>query len=144
MTPQKQANKHDPENGVWGDCHRTAIAVALNVHRDAVPHFMDQGVHGDAAQRAEKAWLRERGMVPISIAYPGEGGLDAILECIGAMNPGVCFILGGQSRNGTNHSVVGCDGKIVCDPSQNDTGIIGPCDDGFYWVTFFGSSRAAA
>lgn len=144
MTPQKQANKHDPENGVWGDCHRTAIAVALGVHRDAVPHFMDNGVHGDEAQRAENAWLRARGLVAINIAYPGESGLDAILECIGALNPGIRFILGGQSRSGCNHSVVCCDGEIACDPSQNDSGIIGPCDDGLYWVTFFGSARATA
>lgn len=144
MTPQKQANKHDPENGMWGDCHRTAIAVALGLLRDAVPHFMDKGVTGAEAQRAEKAWLQEWCIVPITCAFAGDTDLDTTLGCIGQMNPGICFILGGQSGNGFNHSVVCCDGKIVCDPSQNDAGIVGPCDDGFYWVTFFGHARATA
>ena len=36
-------------------------------------------------------------------------------------------------------SVVCRDGAIACDPGQDDPGIVGPCDDGFYWVTFFGA-----
>src|SRR5437879_5835280 len=41
---QKQRFQHDPDGGVWGDCHRTAIACALGLPRDEVPHFCDDGV----------------------------------------------------------------------------------------------------
>ena len=42
---QKQANRHDPENGIFGDCYRTCLAGLLGVDRDSVPHHvltMDQ------------------------------------------------------------------------------------------------------
>jgi len=42
MKLQKQAFRHDPSNGMYGDCHRTAIASILGVERDTVPNF---GVH---------------------------------------------------------------------------------------------------
>jgi len=34
IVPQKQANRHLPEEGLYGDCHRTAIAVLLGLDRD--------------------------------------------------------------------------------------------------------------
>ena len=37
MTPQNQLHKHDPANGVYGDCGRTAIACLLDLHPS--PHF---------------------------------------------------------------------------------------------------------
>lgn len=39
MIPQHQAFRHDPDNGVYGDCARTAFATLLGVPRDDVPHF---------------------------------------------------------------------------------------------------------
>lgn len=140
MTPLKQANKHDPDNGVWGDCHRTAIAAMLDMPRDDVPHFMDGGAP-DGVGKA-KEWLLTQGIVPINMVF--NSPLEEVLQTMGFLNPRVCYILGGQSKTGCNHSVVGRGGAIVCDPSQSDAGIIGPCDDGYYWVTFFGSARAAA
>ena len=41
MTPQTQLNKHDPANGVYGDCGRTVIACLLDLHPSEVPHFWD-------------------------------------------------------------------------------------------------------
>jgi hypothetical protein len=35
-----------------------------------------------------------------------------------------------------NHTVVCRGGRIEWDPSMDDAGIVGPCDDGFYWVTW--------
>lgn len=142
MTPLKQANRHDPDNGAWGDCHRTAIAAALDLPRDEVPHFMDNGTCADDAQAAEIEWLAARGMVRIVMVF--NSSLEDLLQTMEFLNPRVCYILGGQSKTGCNHSVVGRGGTIVCDPSQTDAGIIGPCDDGYYWVTFFGTARAAA
>lgn len=154
MKVQKQLNRHDPKNGIYGDCHRTAIACVLDMDAADVPHFMD-GASGrsdgpeetakawDAHDRVE-AWLNARGIATVNILFPGEVPLREVLNTVAATNSRgrPVFILGGESRNGVNHSVVCCDGEIVCDPSLDDSGIIGPCDDGYYWLTFFGAMAA--
>lgn len=144
MKPQKQLFRHKPQDGIYGDCHRTAIAIVLDMDAKDVPHFM----HGKAGEAGAveafaeiEKWLNTRGLMAISILFPGEVPLPELLRTIAFCNPNSrpVFILGGRSKNGVNHSVVCCDGEIACDPSQDDSGIVGPCDDGFYWVTFFGS-----
>ncbi|MDI1264998.1 MAG: hypothetical protein PS018_17245 [bacterium] len=148
MKPQKQLFRHRPADGIFGDCHRTAIAIVLDLDAADVPHFMDQsdGKNANDAHDRVEAWLNERGIATINILFPGEVPLDEVLSTVAACNPRgrPAFILGGKSRNGVNHSVVCCDGEIVCDPSQDDSGIVGPCHDGFYWLTFFGHLDATA
>lgn len=144
MRPQKQLNRHRPDDGVYGDCHRTAIAVALDMDAADVPHYMDGSRSGDEAHDLYETWLNERGICTISIVFHGDTSLSDILGTVALVNQRSrpVFILGGQSRSGCNHSVICCDGEIVCDPSQTDSGIIGPCDDGYYWLTFFGALQA--
>ena len=36
----KQLHKHDPDNGVWGDCHRTAIGCLLDIEPELIPNFL--------------------------------------------------------------------------------------------------------
>lgn len=146
MKPQKQLFRHRPSEGIFGDCHRTAIACVLDMDAADVPHFMDADISGNEAHDRVEAWLNARGIATINVLYTGEVPLREVLNTVAACNQRgkPVFILGGQSRNGVNHSVVCCDGKIVCDPGQDDPGIIGPCDDGFYWLTFFGHLDATA
>lgn len=139
MRPVKQLNRHDPANGIYGDCHRAAIAAVLEMAPADVPHFMDGTPgKGDAPEAHElvRAWLLERGIYPIN------SSLEDVLNTLGVVNPHTYCLLGGQSRTGCNHTVVVKGDEIVCDPSQTDAGIIGPCDDGYYWVTFFGAAVA--
>ncbi len=149
MKPQKQLFRHFPADGVYGDCHRTAIAIVLDMDAKDVPHFMDASAYGEGGAKKShdrfEAWLNERGICTIHVLFPGEMRLDQILTTIEMCNhrSRPAFILAGTSRNGTNHSVVACDGVIACDPSLDDNGIIGPCDDGYYWVTFFGAVQAS-
>lgn len=49
------------------------------------------------------------------------------------------YLLGGDAGRGTGHTVVGFGGTIVHDPHPDNVGLIGPMDDGYYWVTFFGA-----
>jgi hypothetical protein len=148
MKPQKQLFRHRPSEGTYGDCHRTAIAIVLDLDAADVPHFMDgkDGGNADKAHDACEAWLNARGITTINILFSGEVPLSELLNTVAACNPRgrPVFILGGKSRNEVNHSVVCCDGEIVCDPSLDDSGIVGPCSDGFYWLTFFGHLDATA
>jgi hypothetical protein len=137
MTPVKQRNKHDPAKGVWGDCHRAVIASLLDLPLDEVPHFGEGGPEGTEFVARETAFLKQRGLIAIPI--PFGCNLENVLNYAAVQVPDTHYILGGKSRTGCNHSVIGCGNKIVHDPSVSDSGIVGPCDDGFYWLTFFGT-----
>ncbi|WP_445222223.1 hypothetical protein ACKWRH_21445 [Bradyrhizobium sp. Pa8] len=143
MKPQKQLLRHNPPTA-YGDCLRTAIAIVLDMDAADVPHFMDGAVSGDDGAAAAEAFLNARGMTAINIVCDGSRPLQAVLDSIAGTNlrEMPIFLVTGTSRNGCAHVVVACNGDIVCDPSQDDSGIIGPCEDGYYWLTFFGALQA--
>jgi hypothetical protein len=143
MRPQKQHLRHNPP-AAYGDCFRTAIAIVLDMDAADVPHFMDGGVSGEDGAEAAETWLNARSLTAINIVADGSRPLQGVLDSIAGTNlrnvP--VFLLTGKSRNGCAHVVVACNGDIVCDPSLDNSGIVGPCDDGFYWLTFFGALQA--
>jgi hypothetical protein len=137
MTPHKQRNRHRPEEGIYGDCHRTCIAMLLDLEPEEVPNFAarapDQWVefHG-----LFEDWLNARGLATLSVIFEGSVGLGAVLHHMRVINPGTFYILGGLSRSGCGHSVVGLGDQIIADPSLSDAGIVGPMEDGYYYLTF--------
>lgn len=141
MTPQKQRLRHDPDAGIYGDCHRAALASILEMPIEDVPHFCDPVAYGDEWALAERAWLQSLGFTPIVLVYETDD-LDAVLYSTAQLNPDTYAILGGKSRNGTGHSVVICNGEIVHDPSPVNSGIVAPMKDGRFWITFFGHVKA--
>ena len=138
---QKQANDHRPEDGIWGDCHRTAYAMALGLDRDTVPHFMDCGVSWEKANDDTRKWLSTIGLNEITFPVTGGSPRD-VLDSWKVFAPDVPLVLGGMSRTGVGHSVCVFNGEIF-DPSTKDSGIIGPMEDGYYWLTFFVPIRPA-
>ena len=109
--------------------------MLLDMDRDDVPNwadtrFFDEGEFFTACD----AWLAERGLTTFTV--PFNASLGEVQEFMRVVNPGLYYILGGESRSGVNHSVVGLNDKIVADPSLTDAGIVGPCaPQGFYWIT---------
>lgn len=148
MTPFKQLLTHDPKRGVYGDCHRTAIGSIFDIPPEQMPHFYDRDRTEDQARQLVDEWLAARGLTQILLPF-WEGGnhadsLGDVLSKVSRWNSGQYHLLSGTSRNSLGHSVVCLDGVIVHDPAPTDGGIIGPLDDGCYWVTFFGSSLASS
>ena len=135
MRPQRQRFQHKPEEGEYGDCYRTSIACVLDLDRDSVPNFGEHHDDTKAFYAAADAWLREQGLRRVEAAFQGE--LAGVLAHQESVNPDVYYLLGGQSPRGWNHSVVGCGGEIVWDPHPDATNLVGPCDDGYWWVTYF-------
>lgn len=135
MTPQQQLIKHDPENGAYGDCQRTCIAVILDLHPSEVPHFLDDPTaerdSADWWHARQTRWLAERGLAEARFGYWPEMPLEEVLQSASAANPNVPMILCGKSSLGSNHSVVVLNGEIVCDPSGN--GIVAPPLDDNPW-----------
>jgi len=129
--------KHDPDNGVWGDCHRVCFAMILGLEAEEVPHFYEEGPDPDFEEVQKeriKSFLRSRGLVEFHIGY-SVSCHDDILYTIGAMTPDGAYILGGTSTRGCGHSVVCLGDKIFHDPTGS--GIVGPMKDGYFWVTIF-------
>lgn len=142
MTPRKQLLRHDPENGIQGDCQRAAVASVLDLRVEDVPHFCEDAPDAETYNARVDEYLASRGLCLIRTAFEGNLGLERVLEAQAGMNRGVYFLLMGTSRTGCNHVVVACDGEIVHDPSLTNAGIIGPADDGWFWCEFFGSAIA--
>jgi hypothetical protein len=134
MIFQKQAFRHRPDEGVFGDCHRTAIACMLNLPRDKVPNFGEHWGDPEGFEEAVRAFLRERELAAVNVVFAAP--LADVLQTMGAVNPAAYYLLGGTSTTGVGHTVVGHGGRIVLDPSLDDAGIVGPMDDGYFWITF--------
>lgn len=137
MIPHAQLIKHDPDNGDYGDCQRTCIAVILDLHPSEVPHFCDNPIarKGTPDWWAERqaVWLNDRGLSCATVAYSGEVSLEDVMSWTSRQNPDVPMILLGQSSIGSNHVVVVLNGEIVCDPSGN--GIVGPSIEGVWEIS---------
>ena len=139
MNYQKQKFMHDPENGVFGDCYRTCLAGMLGMERDDVPHWvqtMDPNLWETEVQPKYDKWLAERGLQELAIPVHTAELLEILeFQKSRSSQPTIAMLVG-KSKTGCNHVVLVRDGKIIHDPAINDSGIIGPCDDGFYWLTW--------
>lgn len=140
MTPHTQAYLHDPSRGVRGDCYRTAIACLLDVPRDDVPHVLEHST--PAVQKATAAYLKTFGLamleLPITSARVAE-----VIAFMAKANPDVSsYLLSGTTPRGWDHTVVVHD-REVWDPHPSRDGLIGPCDDGFWWIGALVKVRAA-
>lgn len=135
MIKQKQANLHKPEEGIYGDCYRTAIACLLDLDRDDVPNWAEESkMDKDIFWALQNKWLAEQRLAMFSVGFNFES-LKAFQEYMQEYYPTLYYILDGTSKNGTNHSVIGLGGSIHWDPAIDNSGIIGPMDDGNFWVS---------
>lgn len=130
---QTQAFLHDPEAGVRGDCYRTAIACLLGVDRDDVPHVPE---NDEKAIRARtKDFLGKRGLAISEMPITSESARDVVVFMARVTPPGVRFLLSGLSPRDRNHTtVVHEDGGEPWDPHPSRDGLVGLCDDGYWWV----------
>lgn len=139
MKPQKQLIGHDPEDGRWGDCYRTCVAVIMDMDAADVPHFCEGGSH-DGAELC-RDWLSQFGLSHWTQYYDTDVTLDQVLHTNAILNPGVPFILSAEGPRGVNHSVVCLDGEIVCDPytgGPNENALVGPAigpqGECYWWI----------
>lgn len=133
MIKQKQLFRHNPPE-TFGDCQRTVIACLLNKRQVDVPNFGVFYEDGEKFFREVDAYLATQGLARVTIYYACK--LDEVLAMMGAVNPTAYYILGGASKNGTNHVVIGLGGAIAWDPAIDNSGIVGPADNGHYSVEF--------
>lgn len=133
MRPQTQAFRHDPANGVHGDCYRTALAVLLGKDRDEVPHFLHDGCDALDFNDRIAEYLATLDMQHFSIPLQADDAKAAMVY-LSACSPDVPCILSGMSPRGTCHAVVVLNGSMVCDPHPDGGGLVAPCTDGYFWI----------
>jgi hypothetical protein len=138
----QQAFRHKPDEGQVGDCYRTCVACILGIERDAVPHphrLTDENFSQVAAMRE---WLLSRGQALTLI--PFKASPDEVLMTMERFAPATPFIMTAMSANRVGHCVVCLGGRIIHDPSIDQSGIIGPDEDGWVWVEVISPLPAGA
>lgn len=136
MTPYRQLIRHEPETGLFGDCHRTALASLLDMPPADVPHVFDRGQSAEEGYRALDKWLASRGLATFTMALTVE--VDVVLAAMSNHNPGIYYLLSGRGPRGIDHTVVACGDKIVSDPAAHEDlqrAIVGPDSNGHVWIT---------
>lgn len=132
MLPQRQAFKHDPENGSVGDCLRTCIASVLDIDRDEVPHFAKPiSKTGSEVTREINEWLAPQGLYYVDLPFQAPT-LDALLTHFSNYNPDLHYILCAKGASGVGHVVVCKNDKVVMNPANSS--IVGPID-GYWWIS---------
>lgn len=135
------AVKHDPPN-TYGDCIRACFATLLDVPNIAfVPHFQHDGPDHDTYVERIERYLREvHHLAPFNTFFHGDADIGDVLQAMGAQNPGVRYMLIGETREGVNHAVVCSGDSVVHNPGWTKPALMrgGRGDAGAFWqVTTF-------
>ena len=140
MKPLHQLYRHDPENGVFGDCHRTAIACLLDMNPANVPHFYEiahkrklAGQDRDWREDVEE-FLNLHGYTQVDVLFGGD--LEGLFAYMQDRNPGQYYLLGGKSERGLPHTVICCGGRFEHDPHPANMFLQKPFEHGYWEVTY--------
>lgn len=137
MQFHKQLHRHNPPES-FGDCFRTSLGCFFNRLPQEMPHFYDGVDYGDDATKANEAirlWINRQGYIPVVFVY--ECKLELVLYSMKMNNPGVYYMISGESVTGNNHCCIGLGDEIVWDPAEENCGLIGPNRDGQIIVEMF-------
>jgi hypothetical protein len=138
---RRQLFMHDPDNGVFGDCHRAAIACVLDMEPEQVPHFAElafaaeqRGEQYDWREDVER-FLNAHGLTQADVQFGG-ATIDELFDYMEYRNPKIRYLLGGMSPRGTHHTVICVGNTFEWDPHPSDGFLVGPMEHGFWEVTF--------
>ena len=137
MKRLKQLNKHDPDNGFYGDCYRTAIACLLDKDSpDEVPHFIDKDNEDWEADTRE--YLKTQGYGFASFGFlsqePMAESFQNVQSFMERVNPDILYIISGISVRGNPHVCIALNGNVIWDPHPDGDCVLTTPDDGFIWV----------
>lgn len=134
MTPHKQLLDHDPANGVYGDCYRTAIGCLLDMAPTEVPHFCLPDAEEDWLTRRD-AWLTEQGWAARTVIFCDEMEVTEVLRLAGRMLEDY-YLLGGNTAEGVAHVVICRGSRVVHDTSSRNVGVTRPLDPSGFDVMY--------
>lgn len=138
MIPVHVRVRHDPPNGLFGDCMRACVASIMEMQAEDVPHFAMDGCDGTTQLERVRRFLRPMGLTLCVFLFPGEESRSDVLAYMGQVNPNATYILCGALASpsegvpGGDHAVVAQGKRIAHDPSWYPTGIVGPTSAGVW------------
>ena len=138
MREQKQLYLHRPAEKLYGDCWRTCIACLLDVAPDDIPHYYEmlwkagQDIVDEVHKETNRFLAEKYGVryVEYPIQTEDFAGLGVYIN---HYYSGMHVILGCNSTNG-GHSVIVRGHNYLWDPAIDNSGCVGPMDDGYYWI----------
>lgn len=143
MIPHKSRVRHSPPD-TYGDCLRACVASVLDIDPpELVPHFFHDGCDADTAMTRLDFFLKEHKCRTFFIYFNGANSLETVLETMGATNPGIHYLLFGQSA-AADHVVICLDNKVVHDTAWYVSSISGPNSNGFWTVVVFVTDKLVA
>src|SRR5450830_679451 len=126
MTPQYQEfPTHDPENGIYGDCFRGALASILDLPISEVPHFARNHPDDEVArQKAIDIYLASKGFYLFGMDYlTGVADIERVRPKHAG---GYYHLIMGIDFDGDGHACVGFNGKLVHDPNPSQKWLANP------------------
>lgn len=138
MIEQKQLYLHNPKEGSIGDCWRTCIACILDVEPKAIPHYYkslwepEPAIISTKVHRETNKFLKanfDLQYIEYPLDCPEVEILNTYLE---HYYRDTYVMLGCSSKNG-GHSVIR-KGYYMWDPAIDNSGCVGPMNDGYYWI----------
>lgn len=136
MLFHKQTIMHDPDNGKYGDCGRTAVACMLELPVEDVPHFFDGTMTNSESYAFYRDFLSQNGIELFTLPLKDISFHD-LMKTMENFNKSCTYLLIGKSPRGHNHIVICRGGKIIHDPHPDEGEFVGPCEDGFWWLEVF-------
>jgi len=141
MIEQKQLFLHRPKDATItiGDCFRTCVACVLDRFPQELPHgFREFWICEDTTvtplvHQQLNDWLRLQGYNLRFIETPLQATREQLDTYLRHYYTDMHVIVGCNSKNG-GHSVVMKNGDYMWDPSIDNSGCVGPMDDGYYWI----------
>ncbi|EGF93816.1 hypothetical protein ABI_00480 [Asticcacaulis biprosthecium C19] len=131
---QDQLFRHRPDQGIWGDCHRTCIANILEIPAADVPHS-HQEMSGEEFKAQMDGYLASLGLISLTLWWPKP--IDYILGIHRDLNPEISYILSGRTKKGIDHSVLCVGGVIRKNPSLDpDNDLVTPASDQNFQTTY--------
>lgn len=137
MRKLTQKFRHNPNDGIFGDCFRTCLACLFDYEKpEYVPHFLHDDCDADTFWERVQRWLKPRKLIAINIPFTGT--IEDVLLFMEDRSPELHYILSGTGNKDTDHAVIARGGTIIHDPSidQYPQSLTGPAEDGYVYVTF--------
>ena len=137
MIEHKQLFLHKPEEGIIGDCFRTCVACVLDIRPNELPHgfgefWEDKDVNVTLKVHAQLNKILANWDYRF-IEYPMDCTREQLGTYLRHYYTDLHIIIGCNSKNG-GHSVVMRNDDYIWDPAIDNSGCVGPMDDGYYWI----------
>lgn len=120
ITKLYQLNKHEPDNGIYGDCFRTAIACILGFDNpESIPLFAPV----EDQKKSYVDFLDSIGYILFEIPWKVNDSIKSPLEFMEYYYPNLPYLFSGLSKRGVGHVAIYQGETLIHDTFPGGNGI---------------------